>query len=97
MNEPTPTKPIWQSKTFWAALLTALIGAYRVMAPNYGWDTGWIEGAVIILAGLGLWGIRMADTTLTTTRPTPDAPANVLPGPAADTVPPRSDDLTDIR
>lgn len=75
----TKTKRPWQSKTFWASFLAGLIGAYRVMAPKYHWDVGWVDGAVIFLGAVGLWGVRTADSTITAT-PTPDpAVDNVVP------------------
>ncbi|GGR39779.1 hypothetical protein [Deinococcus ruber] len=77
MTAPVKAKPFWQSKTFWAAVFAALIGGYRLIAPNYHWDIGWVPAAEYILTGLGLWGIRTANTTIG--QPTPTTPDNVVP------------------
>ncbi len=78
---PIPTKPFWASKTFWAALLGALLGGYQLLAPAYGWDTRWVEGVWFMLASLGFIGIRTAKTTLGNpeTAPAPSTPDNVIP------------------
>lgn len=78
-------KSYLSSKTFWAALFFVLVGAYTALAPAYGWDTKWVPGVVAILTGLGLYGIRTADSTLLTPgkSPPPTTPDNVVPAVAA--------------
>ena len=74
-------KSYLSSKTFWAALFFVLVGAYTALAPAYGWDTKWVPGVVAILTGLGLYGIRTADSTLLMPgkTPPPATPDNVVP------------------
>jgi len=69
-------KSLLSSKTFWASLFVVLVGAYTELAHAYGWDVRWVPGVVTMLTGLGLYGIRTADSTL------------VLPG----QTPPKTDD-----
>lgn len=69
------------SKTIWAAVIGALLGAYQLTAPNYGWDTKWLPGAEMILGALGLYGLRTATTTLG--KPTPGTADNIVPGPVS--------------
>lgn len=73
-------KSYWQSKTFWALLATAVIGGYKVIAPRYGLDDRWVEGAIYVLTALGIWGVRTANTSIgTPTAPIPEGPNNVVP------------------
>ena len=83
----TKYKSYLASKTFWAALLFVLVGAYTTLAPAYGWDTKWVPGIIAILTGLGLYGIRTADSTLVAPgKPIPVATDNVVPNSSGDEV-----------
>ena len=85
---PVPVKPIYMSKTVWAAVLTALVAIYEAIAPNYGWPTQFVAELKTVLIGLGLYGLRTANTTLGGTQTTPptspvaEQPNNVVPGPS---------------
>lgn len=81
MTAPVKAKPFWQSKTFYAALFAALIGAYQLIAPSYHWDTRWVPGVEALLAALGVWGVRTATTTIgpPSGPAAPTSPDNVVP------------------
>ena len=64
------------SKTVWAAILAALLGAYKLTAPSYHWDTSWVPGVEYALGAFGLYGLRTANTTLGAA---PTQPDNVVP------------------
>ena len=72
----TKYKAFLMSKTVWAAILAAGLGAYKLIAPSYHWDVAWLPGAEYILGALGLYGLRVANSTLGTA---PTAPDNVVP------------------
>ena len=63
----TVTKSWWQSKTVWAAIITALIGAADVILKQFGVDINSLPyvGAVLaILGALGIYGRVTATTTI---------------------------------
>lgn len=74
------TKNWWQSKTVWAAIIAVIVTAYNAIAPYQKWPE--IPEAVYALLGaFGLYGIRTANTTITSSAPAPrpTAPDNVVP------------------
>lgn len=73
----TPTKKPWESKTFWAVIITLGVTAYNALAPQQHWPLVPQEWYAV-LAALGLWGVRTADTTIST-QPYVAAPDNVVP------------------
>lgn len=57
-------KPIWQSKTFWAALLTGLIGTYKAAFVPQGYPDipDWV---LVVLGALGIYGRATATKAVT--------------------------------
>lgn len=56
-------KPFWKSKTFWAALLTGVIGLWNSLAPETGLPPV-PEWVLVVLAALGLYGRATAQGPL---------------------------------
>ena len=56
------TKPWWKSKTVWATLITALLGAYDVFHASYPTLPTVPPVAFAVLGALGLYG-RVSATT----------------------------------
>lgn len=58
-----PTKPWYQSKTIWTAVVGALIGIYGAIAAVHPLPPvpSWV---LTILGSLGLYGLRTADTKI---------------------------------
>lgn len=81
----TKFKSLLASKTIWTAIIAAVLGGYRLIAPSYHWDIAWMPGAEFILGAFGLYGLRVANTTLTPgglPPVTPTPPDNIVPSPA---------------
>jgi len=57
-------KPFWKSKTFWAVLVTGLIGTWNALSPETGLPPvpDWV---ITVLAALGLYGRAVAQGPLT--------------------------------
>ena len=57
------SKKWWASKTVWASVVTALIAAYNVLAPTFGWPSipEFVYG---VLAALGIYSRVTATTTI---------------------------------
>jgi hypothetical protein len=57
-------KPFWKSKTFWAVLVTGLIGIWNALSPETGLPPvpDWV---ITVLAALGLYGRAVAQGPLT--------------------------------
>lgn len=58
------TKPWYQSKNIWAGVVTALIGVYLSLAPQFHWPAipEWI---FTILGAIGIYTRATATTTIT--------------------------------
>lgn len=59
-----PTKPWYQSKAVWSAILMAFMGAIQPISAAFGHPIavpGWI---INVLTGLGIYGIRTGDTPI---------------------------------
>ena len=56
-------KPFWKSKTFWAVLVTGLIGIWNALSPETGLPPvpDWV---ITVLAALGLYGRAVAQGPL---------------------------------
>lgn len=56
-------KPFWKSKTFWAVLITGLIGLWNSLSPETGLPPvpDWV---ITVLAALGLYGRAVAQGPL---------------------------------
>lgn len=61
----TPTKPFWQSKTMWAAIITAILGAIQPVSAAMGHPIAVPLWIIEVLTGLGLYGLRTASSDLT--------------------------------
>lgn len=59
-----PTKPWYQSKTIWAAIVTALVGIIQPISAAFGHPMSMPLWVVELLTGLGLYGLRTATTTI---------------------------------
>lgn len=53
-------KPFWKSKTFWAAVATAVVTIARGFLPQYGVKLDLLQG---VLVSLGLWSARLGAGT----------------------------------
>lgn len=64
-------KPFWKSKTFWAILITGLIGLWNTLVPETGLPPvpDWI---ITVLAALGLYGRTVAQGPLVVSRASGD-------------------------
>lgn len=56
-------KPFWKSKTFWAVIISGLIGLWNALVPETGLPPvpDWI---ITVLAALGLYGRAVAQGPL---------------------------------
>lgn len=59
------TKPWYKSKTVWAAIITAFIGAVQPVSTALGHPYQFPLWMTQVLMGLGMYGLRTADTTIT--------------------------------
>lgn len=59
-----PSKPWYQSKTVWAAIITALCGAVQPVSAAFGHPMSMPLWIIEVLTGLGLYGLRTADTKI---------------------------------
>lgn len=62
------TKKWWASKTIWAAIITALIGAADAIAKQFGVDimgNQWVGVVLTVLGALGIYGRANTTTTIT--------------------------------
>jgi len=72
------TKQWWKSKTIWSAVLAVLITAYNAVAPGQHWPAI-PEQVYVLLTAFGLYGLRTANTTISSAPVPPKAPDNVVP------------------
>jgi hypothetical protein len=60
----TPTKSKWLSKTVWAAIVTAVLGAITPVSTALGHPIVVPEWVISILVGMGLYLARTATTDI---------------------------------
>ncbi len=63
-NAVPTSKPWYQSKTIWAAIVTALVGAVQPISAAFGHPMSTPLWIIEVLMGLGLYGLRTANTTI---------------------------------
>lgn len=64
MADQLPTKPWYQSKAVWAAIVTAFLGAVQPVSAAMGHPIAVPLWIIEVLTGLGLYGLRTATTTI---------------------------------
>lgn len=58
------TKSKWQSKTVWVAIIGVIVGAIQPISTALGHPIVIPQWVLEVLAGMGLYSLRTADTTL---------------------------------
>lgn len=64
MADATPTKPWYQSKTIWSAIVTAILGAIQPVSAAFGHPIAVPLWIIEVLTGLGLYGLRTGDAKI---------------------------------
>jgi len=60
----TETKPWYRSKTIWAAIITAIIGAIQPVSASMGHPMSVPLWIIEVLIGFGLYGLRTSTTDI---------------------------------